>query len=159
MAGNYHQEQRPLRDEAVPLPREGYKAGGKDQGDPRTRKNATLNTGTIGYVPGHSGTGRGSSAQAGGVDEVPRESARGPMQYGVARPAERPRPMPREIPVQSQTTRFGNLTRFLDGHSEVVRERPGLVEMANHPDTPPDDRAALNQEIAHRDAVQNHRYW
>jgi hypothetical protein len=159
MASNHSEQQKPVRDDGAPYKDVPYRAGGKQQGDLSTRKNSLMDTGTIGYVPGHSGTGRGSSAAAGYVEEAPRESARGPMQFGVARPAERPRPAPREIPVHTQTTRFGNLTRFLDGHSEVVRERPGLVEMANHPDTPPDDRAALNQEIAHRDAVQNHRYW
>src|ERR1700730_10996949 len=98
--GNYGEERRPLHDEAVPLPRKGIKAGAADQGKLASRKNEILNTGTIGFVPGHGGSGRGSSSQAGGVDEAHRESARGPMQYGVARPAERPRPMPREIPVQ-----------------------------------------------------------
>jgi hypothetical protein len=67
--------------------------------------------------------------------------------------------MPREIAVHSETTRFGNVTRYLDGHSEVHRERPGLVELMNHPDTHPDMKSDIADEIKHRDAVQNHRWW
>jgi hypothetical protein len=157
--GNYQEvPERPLRDEGVPpVPRAGYKAGAEDQGELASRKNDLLNTGTIGYVPGNSGTGRHSSMRGGSVEERPSGKGGGPVQYGVIRSASR-KPMPREIPVHAQTTRFGNVTRYLDGHSEIHRERPGLVEIMNHPSTHPDDKELLRQEIAHRDAINTHRY-
>jgi hypothetical protein len=157
---NSNDDRPPVRDEGVPKPEAPYRAGGKQQGTRATRKNALMDAGTIGYTPGHDGPGRGSSAQAGYVHEAPRESGMsGPIQYGVQQAAPRPRPMPREIPVHTQSTHFGNITRYLDGHSEVHRERPGLVEMMNHPDTHPDDKEALRQEIVHRDLLRSHRYW
>jgi hypothetical protein len=129
-----------------------YRAGGP-QGELSDRKNALMNTGTTGYVPGHGGTGHGSSAQAGHVQEASLTSS-GDDELEAGR-----RPMPREIPVHSQTTHFGNITRYLDGHSEIHRERPGLVELMNHPSTPDDMRGDIADEIVHRDAVHNHRYW
>jgi hypothetical protein len=67
--------------------------------------------------------------------------------------------MPREIPVHSQTTHTGTIVRFLDGHSEIHRERPGLVELLGSPHVHPDDKEAIRTEITHRDAIHNHRYW
>jgi hypothetical protein len=158
MASNHNEQEKPVRDDGLAPRKVPFRAGGKQQGTPATRKASLLDSGPgLGYVPGSGSTG--SNARAGGVDEAPRESARGPMQYGVARPAERPRPMPREIPVQTQTTHFGNITRYLDGHSEITRERPGLVEMMNNPDTHPDDKRDIQTEITHRDAINNHKYW
>jgi hypothetical protein len=150
---------RPVRDDGL-APREvPYRAGGRQQGDLASRKQSLLDSGPgTGYVPGHGGSGRGSSAQAGFVHEEPPQSGKHPdddeLEY-----TSRPRPMPREIPVHTQTTHMGTIVRFLDGHSEVHRERLGLVEQMNDPDMHPDDREDIRTEIAHRDAINNHRYW
>lgn len=150
-------DKRPVMDEGEPYRRRPYTAGGP-QGDLAGRKNALMNTGTIGYLPGHEGQGPGSFVQSGHVHEVPH--AAGPVAgFDDLEYAANPRPHPREIPVHSQESHFGNVTRYLDGHSEVVRERPGLVAELNDPETHPADKAWIKDEIARRDAVHLHRYW
>jgi hypothetical protein len=144
---------RPVQDSGASKPAVPFRAGGKNQGDLATRKAALSDTGSIGHVPGHRGTGYGSSAQAGHVHEAPVTPS-GDDELEAAR-----RPMPREIAVQSQTTHFGNITRYLDGHSEIHRDRPGLVELLGNPHVHPDDKEAIQMEITHRDAIHNHRYW
>jgi hypothetical protein len=156
-------EDRPVRDEGIaPLPRKvPYRAGRKQQGELSTRKEDLLNTGAIGHVPGHDYTLRGSSLRAGGVEEA-WASKQAPIAPGGPRPDNgRRRHMPREIPVHTQTTHFGNITRYLDGHSEVHRDRPELVAYHNslHPEDDADERAEVAAEIAHRDAIHMHKYW
>ncbi len=147
---SYNKQEKPVRDDGL-APRDiPYRAGGKQQGSLAGRKNALLGTGPVGYLPGRAGQG------AGLVDVAPRQAGPVPgfddMEYG-------PRPMPREIPVHTQSTHFGNVTRYLDGHSEIHRERPGLAELLGNPHVHPDDKEDIRAEIAHRDAVHNHRYW
>jgi hypothetical protein len=69
--------------------------------------------------------------------------------------------MPREIPVQSTPGHggTGNIVRYLDGHSEIHRERGYLTGLLNNPDVHPDDKRDIQTEITHRDAIHNHRYW
>lgn len=158
MASN--SKDKPVRNKGVPYKDVPYRAGGKQQGTPATRKNELLGAGPgTGFTPGHDGTGPRSSARSGYVEESPRESSRGPMEFGVARPAERPRPMPKDIPVQSTTTHQGNIVRFLDGHSEIRRERGYLTGLLNNPEIHPDDKRDIQMEITHRDAINNHKYW
>ena len=107
-----------------------------------------MDTGTIGYVPGHAGTGRGSSLRAGGVHEAPVRPRCDADELGAAR-----RPMPRQQPVSSKPAHTGAIVRFADGHSEIHRERPGLVELAGNPHVHPDDRDEIRQEIAMRDEI------
>jgi len=151
-------DKRAVQDLGLPKPAVPYRAGGKQQGTPATRKSALSDTGTIGFVPGHQGTGPGSTLRAGGVHEAPRPSGRvsddDELEYG---PQAR-RAMPREIEVSSTATHFGNLTRYLDGHSEVRRQRPGLVAMLNDPGMA-DHHGDIRDEIAHRDSINLHRYW
>jgi hypothetical protein len=150
---------RPVRDAGLPKPMVPYRAGGKDQGDRATRKNALADTGTIGYVPGDDSDIRGSSLYAGGVHESRRKSGP-PAAYGVPEPDDDDRrPMPRDQPVSSQPTHVGNIVRFLDGHSELHRERPALVRYLNDPETPDHAKQSVRDEITFRDALHNHRYW
>ena len=144
---------RPAQDLGVPKPAVPFRAGGKDQGDLPTRKNALSDAGSIGYVPGHAGTGRGSSLRAGGVHEAPVAPV-DDYELEAAR-----RPMPRQQPVSSTPTHTGAIVRFADGHSEIHRERPELVELAGNPHVHPDDRDEIRQEIAMRDSLHNHKYW
>ena len=62
---------KPVMDEGLPKPEVPFRAGGKEQGSLATRKTALSDTGSIGYVPGHEGSGRGSSLRAGYVHEAP----------------------------------------------------------------------------------------
>jgi hypothetical protein len=153
-------EDRPVRDDGL-APRETpFFRGQKYQGDLSTRKKALLDGGPgLGHIPGHGGTLRGSSLHAGGVQEATAGREAPANIGGGPRTSTGRRPMPREIPVHTQSTHFGNVTRYLDGHSEVHYERPELVREMTHPDTHPEDAEALRQEIAHRDAVHTHRYW
>ena len=155
---SYHEEDRPVLDTGLAPSDVPYRAGGRDQGSLAGRKTALLGTGTVGYLPGREGQGPKSFTRAGYVHEAPQETGFVPgsdeLEY-----APNFRPRPRDVPVHTQTTHFGSVTRFLDGHSEVHRERGSLVELMNHPSTDPDIREALRQEIAHRDAVHLHRYW
>jgi len=154
---NYHEENRPVRDLGVPpVPRSRPKAGAGNQGDARTRKNDLLNTGTVGHVPGNSGTGRRSSARAGYVEETAPKST-GPIRFGVVQDAAR-RPMPREIPMYSEPTHTGTRVRFLDGHTEIHFDRPRLVEDLNDPDMA-DYHDDIRNEVTARDAFHGHRFW
>lgn len=147
-------DSRPVLDNGKPRgPRPvPYRAGGP-QGELQDRKNKLMHTGSTGYVPGYGSTGYGSSAQAGHVHEAPLRPS-GDDELESARS-----PMPREIPVHSRPTHTGNIVRFLDGHSEIRRERPGLVEDMNNPHIHPDDKKDIQTEIVHRDAIHNHKYW
>lgn len=151
-------DKRPVMDEGVPKPAVPFRAGGKNRGDLATRKTALSDTGSIGYVPGHEGSGRGSSLRAGYVHEAPVTPAARPA-VGELQPLAMRRPMPREQMVSSTPGHTGAIVRFLDGHSEIHRERPELVAEMNDPYTHPDDREAARQEIAHRDAIHSHKYW
>ena len=156
---NYAEEQRPLHDEAVPLPRQGFKAGGADQGDPRTRKNDYLHTGSIGFVPGHGdGSGPRSSLRAGYVHEAPGKSGRvvGTTDLEYANSGRRP--MPKDTPMEEEMTRAGRRVRFLDGSNRLMRDRPQLQAMLKDPDYA-DDHADIRQEIAQRDSYHGHVYW
>lgn len=141
----------PVMDEGVPYRERPYTAGGKQQGDLSGRKRDLLSTGTIGHTPG-----RGYRPDM-HMQETPQKTGRVPgsddMEY-----APKARPTPREIPVQTHTTHFGNITRYLDGHSEVHRDRPGLAAMLNDPDMS-DYHADIRSEIANRDAIHSHRFW
>ena len=156
---NYAEEQRPLHDEAVPLPRQGFKAGGADQGDPRTRKNQILATGSIGHVPGNNGSGPRSSLRAGYVHEAPGKSGRvvGTTDLEYANSGRRP--MPKDTPMEEEMTRAGRRVRFLDGSNRLMLDRPGMVAAMAHPDTHPEDKADLRQAIAERDGYHGHVYW
>lgn len=149
----------PVQDLGVPKPEVPFRAGGKGQGSLATRKTALSDSGSIGYVPGHEGTGRGSSLRAGYVREAPVPPARPGVPGDELVPLAMRRPMPREQMVSSTPGHTGAIVRFLDGHSEVHRERPELVAEMNDPYTHPDGREAARQEIAHRDAIHNHKYW
>lgn len=154
------QKDRAVSDDGL-APREvPFYAGQKYQGTSATRKGELLDGGPgLGHIPGHNGTLRGSSLHAGSVYEAsPARQAPANIGGGLQASTGR-RPMPREIPVHTQSTHWGNVTRYLDGHSEVHYERPELVREMNHPDTHPEDAEALRMEIAHRDAVHTHRYW
>jgi hypothetical protein len=151
-------KKKPVQDLGVPKPEVPYRAGGKEQGDLANRKAALSDAGSIGYVPGHAGTGRGSSLRAGYVHEAPVTPAARPA-VGELEPLAMRRPMPRETPVSSTPGHTGSYVRYLDGHTEVHRERPELVEMMNSPYTHPDDREDIRQELADRDAIHNHKYW
>lgn len=151
-------DKRPVMDTGEPYRKRPYTAGGQ-QGELSSRKTALLATGTIGYVPGHDEEGRGSSATAGYVHEAPPKSGPVPgdddgLEYAGTR-----RPMPREQPVHSYPSHTGTIVRYLDGHSEIHRERPGLVELLGNPHVHPGDKEDIRAEIAHRDAVNNHKYW
>jgi hypothetical protein len=160
VATNYNEQDRPVQDLGLRKPVVPYRAGGKDQGDLATRKRSLTDSGTIGFIPGHAGEGPGSSLRAGGVHEEPPGRGASAAAYGEMVPDDDDRrPMPRDVPVHAQTTHMGNIVRFLDGHSEIVRSRPHLVAKMNDPDTHPDDREQIKMEIAHRDAINNHRYW
>jgi hypothetical protein len=149
-------DKRPVQDLGVPKPEVPFRAGGKDQGDLASRKRALSDTGTIGFVPGNSGTGRRSTLRAGGVHEASHPAGRVP---GDDELVQARRPMPRQQPVYETPGHTGTLTRYLDGHTEVHRERPELVEAMNHPDTHPDEREDIRQEIAHRDSIHLHKFW
>jgi hypothetical protein len=142
-------DDKPVQDLGVPKPDVAFRAGGKDQGDVATRKTALSDSGTIGFIA--RGAGR-----AGYVHEAPQKSGKVPgfadLEYG-------PRPMPREIPVSSAPGHTGSYVRFLDGHTEVHRERPGLVEEMNDPYTSDDDREDIKQEISDRDEIHKHEWW
>lgn len=144
-------DKRPVMDEGVPYRERPFTAGGP-QGELSGRKAGLMNTGTPGFLPGQRG---GSIERPGYVHEAPQKSGRVPgdddLEYG-------PRPHPREIPVHSQATHTGTIVRFLDGHSEIHRERPGLVEDLKNPHMA-DYHDDIRDEIAHRDAVHNHKYW
>ena len=139
-------DNRPVMDEGEPYQARPYRAGGS-QGNLAGRKAALLNTGTTGFRPG--------SRRDAYAYEAPQKSGPVPgsddLEYA-------PRPHPRDIPVSSQTTHMGNVVRFLDGHSEIHRERPGLAGMLNDPNLAHlhDD---IRDEITYRDAVHNHKYW
>ena len=90
----------------------------QNQGDLATRKTRLSDTGSIGYVPGHAGHRNRQRFVLADVPEAPLT----PTGYGELEAARRP--MPREQPVSSTPTHTGNIVRFLDGHSEVHRERP-----------------------------------
>jgi hypothetical protein len=144
-------DKRPVMDEGEPYRERPFHAGGP-QGELAGRKSALLSTGSTGFLPGRPG----SLERAGHVYEAPQKSGKVPgfddLEYG-------PSPHPREIPVHSQTTHMGSIVRYLDGHSEIYRERPGLVEMMNHPATHPDDAEDIRQEIADRDEINKHEFW
>lgn len=144
---------RPVQDLGVPKPAVPFRAGGQEQGSLATRKTALSDTGTIGHVPGHAGTGRGSSLRAGGVHEAPVA----PVDDDELEAARRP--MPRQQPVSSTPGHAGAFVRFADGHSEIHRERPELVELLGSEHVHPDDKDEIRQEIAHRDSVHLHKYW
>ena len=42
---------------------------------------------------------------------------------------------------------MGNIVRYLDGHTEIHRERPELVELLGNPHLHPDDKDEIRQEI------------
>jgi len=151
---------KPVADEgALPGPRPTPFHAGGDQGELAGRKTALMNTGRIGYVPGHEGTGRGSSAHAGHIHEQPpRRGESGGFGELVRDDADR-RPMPRRVPVSDTPTHTGVIRRYLDGHSEIHRERPGLVEQLRDPETPDHARQSIRDEITMRDSLHNHRYW
>jgi hypothetical protein len=142
-------DDKPVQDLGVPKPEVRFRAGGKDQGDLATRKTALSDTGTIGFIARGSG-------RAGYVHEARPQSGKVPgfddLEYA-------PRPMPRDQPVSSAPGHTGSYVRYLDGHTEVHRERPGLVEEMNDPYTHPDDKADIADEIKFRDSIHNHRYW
>ena len=136
---------RPVQDEGEPYRERPFHVGGS-QGELSARKNALMNTGSTGFIP--RGTGR-----AGHVHEAPP-----PPRTPGDELEPGPRPHPREIPVHSQTTHMGNIVRYLDGHTEIHRERPELVELLGNPHLHPDDKDEIRQEIAHRDAIHLHKY-
>ena len=158
MATNYNEhEPPPAQDLGLSKPVVPFRAGGKQQ---VSRKRELTDSGSVGYVPGHSGEGPGSSLRAGHVHEAPAKS--GPVHGSsdlMYDDEDNRRPMPRDVPVHAQTTHMGSIVRFLDGHSEIMRSRPHLVAKMNDPDTHPDDREQIQMEIAHRDAINNHKYW
>jgi hypothetical protein len=150
-------DKRAVQDLGLPKPEIPFRAGGKQQGTPATRKRALHDAGTIGFVPGHQGTGPGSMAQAGSVHEARQPSGKVPgddeLEYAPQR-----RLMPREQEVSRTPGHTGAIVRFLDGHSEIHRERPGLIEMLNDPGMA-QHHGDIKNEIAMRDSVHNHRYW
>jgi len=141
-------KRRPVQDLGLPKPAVPFHAGGRQQVN---HKSELADTGSIGYTP------RGTGA-AGHVHDVLSQDQHGRHpeddELELA-----PRPLPREQPVSETPTHMGNYVRFLDGHSELHRARPGLVALMNHPSTSEEDRADIRQEIADRDAIHNHRYW
>jgi hypothetical protein len=135
-----------------------YRAGGRDQGTPATRKAALSDTGTIGFLPGREGQGKKSFVQSGYVHEVPHKA--GPVPgFDDLEYAANPRPRPRDTPVHAYPIHYGTAVRHLDGSTRIVRERPGLVEQMNDPHTHPDDREDIRDEITRRDAVNLHKFW
>lgn len=143
----------PVRDEGVPYHEVPYRAGGP-QGSLPDRKSALLNAGPgTGHLPGSPGTGNPGYAY-----EAPQRSGR-VRDDPELECAPRFRSMLRDMPVHTQTTHFGNVVRYLDGHSEVYRERPGLVELLSNPGIHPDHKEGIRQEIAYRDAIHNHEFW
>ncbi len=149
-------DERPVHDLGVPKPGVRYRAGGKRQGALAGRKNALMDTGTIGHVPGVQGSRRDSSLEEMHVHEAPQKSGRvvgtPDLEYGR-------RPMPREVPMQEEVTCAGRRVRYLDGHSAYVRDRPDMLAEMQHPDTDEEDRHDLRQAIAERDAYHGHVYW
>jgi hypothetical protein len=145
----------PVQDDGERLPRNRpYHAGGP-QGNIADRKNALLNTGA-----GAAGL-MGRAKQNGHVYEAPlKPQPTGPvpgsddLEYGPPQP----RPHPGEIEVQRQLTHAGTLTRYLDGHSEIHRDRPRLVEMLKDPDLS-HVHHDIRDEITARDVLHTHRYW
>jgi hypothetical protein len=148
---------RLVQDAGMPKPEVPFRAGGRDQGDLANRKAALSDTGSVGYVPGHEGSGRGSSLRAGYVHEAPVPPA-GPA-VGELVPLGGRRPMPRETPVSTTPGHTGSFVRFLDGHTEIHRERPGLLEEMNSPHTDPADAEDIRAEIADRDEIHRHEFW
>lgn len=149
----------------APLPREApYRAGGAQQGDLSSRKTDLLNTGTIGHVPGHDYTLRGSSLRAGGVEEA-WANKQAPIAPGGPRPGNGPRrPMPRDVEVyRIDAPGGGSFVRHLDGHTTHERDRPGLVEYMNSldPDDPEeaDEHAHMRNHIQAEDDYRGHKLW
>ena len=142
-------DKRPVRDTGEPYRTRPYTAGGT-QGSPAERKTALMSTGTTGYIPGRSDSAGGFAYEAPEpTGPVPGSDE---LEYG-------PRPRLRDIPVHSWPGHTGSFVRYLDGHTEVHRERPGLVEMMHDPDTHPDDKQDIADEIADRDDIHKHTFW
>jgi hypothetical protein len=150
---------RPVMDSGEPYREVPYRAGQKNQGSLSTRKGDLLGAGPgTGFLPGGQGQGKRSFVQSGYVHEVPHKA--GPVPgFDDLEYAPNPRPRPRDIPVSSTPIHYGTAVRHLDGSTRIVRERPELVELMNHPSTSPADRADLKEEIARRDAVNLHKWW
>jgi hypothetical protein len=135
---------RPVQDSGLPKPVVPYHAGSKKQ---VTSKAELADTGTVGYATAdapHVHTTAGPTGRHPDDDE---------LEYAPQR-----RLMPKDIPVSSTPGHTGAIVRFLDGHSEIHRERPGLVEMLNDPGMA-QHHGDIKNEIAMRDSVHNHRYW
>lgn len=145
---NYHEEDRPVRDEGVaPVPREApYYRGQADQGRLADRKASLLNTGTIGHVPGNP------------------YSRRLPSMYVQDAPNASRRALPRDTEVyRIDAPSGGSFVRHLDGHTTHEFDRPGLVEYLHSldPNDPEDadEHASVKAEIANRDFIHGHPHW
>jgi hypothetical protein len=140
---------RPVQDLGVPKPKVPFRAGGKRQ---VTSKAELFDTGTVGFTPG---SGYRPDMH---MEEAPQQTGRVPGS-GDLEYAPQARPHPRDIPVYDTPSHGGTIRRFLDGHSEIHRARPELVELANNPHVHPDDRKDAQAEIAYRDALHTHKFW
>jgi hypothetical protein len=148
---------RPVLDTGLAPGETPFYAGQSYQATPATRKAELLHSGSrTGFVPGGA-----DSPKLANMYVQDRQPYKRPG-YKSSGPQAGPRPLPREREVyRIDAPGGGSLVRYMDGHTEHHRERPGLVEYMNslHPEHDADERADVAAEIANRDAIWTHKYW